>query len=205
MVCCPWGVRFLSSILTSEVNAGRLQICVLTCQVVVKIPVGSQHLSRCLPKGLTMSAVIVQEGLTLAVHQNYIQSICLFISSVTCCTLDEDTSKNTDICVNSLSLCVSLSASLATPLFQRHDDDCLAPPLLPFRGEMRKLGKHWWPLGVRVEYEQRMCILQREKWPVPADNVAAPSAVLGGWPLTSYTALGTKKFPPPPHPHPRGC
>ena len=73
-VCCLRGVRFLSSILTSEVNAGFLQICVLSCQLVVKTPVGSQHLSCWLPEGLTTSAVIVQEGVGLTVQQNYIQA-----------------------------------------------------------------------------------------------------------------------------------
>ena len=32
-------------------------------------------------------------------------------------------------------------------------------------------------------------------WLLPADDVAAPSAVVGGWPLTLYTALGTTKGP----------
>ena len=43
------------------------------------------------------------------------------------------------------------------------------------------------------------------RWPVPVDDVFAPSAVLGGWPLTSYTVLGTTKgpenAPPPPWLH----
>ena len=135
--CCPEESEFLSSVLTSEVNTDLLQICMLACQLVVKTPVGSQHLSCWLPEGLTMSAVIVLEGVALTVQQNYVQAnLSLHQFSHLSHSGWRNIQEYGYFCYYLVfHLCVSVSASLATSLSQRHEKIVLFHPFFSWGDE----------------------------------------------------------------------
>ena len=102
--------------------------------------------------------------------------ICLFTSSVTFHTVDEETSKNTDIFVTISYSTFVFPLVLPLPLLFLSNMTRLSCSTPSFHGGMRKLGKHV------LEYVRDVYTPKREvvsSWPLPADDVAAPSAVLG--------------------------